>query len=105
MRLRRGPHLEGPLDLGYGRIRPVSKQLTDIREGDCVRRTSPTRVEAVPLCAEGAECLLLEVLADGLQIDKGGDSKGPEEVGVANTGELKKCRSLTRTRKCEIGRL
>ena len=105
MRLRRGPHREGPLDLGYGRIRPVSKQLTDVREGDGVRRTSPTRVEAVPLCAEGAECLLLEVLANGLQIDKGSDSKRPEEVGIANTRELKKCGSLTRTSKCEMGRL
>ena len=86
MRLRHGPCLKGPLDLGYGRIRPVSKQLMDIREGDCVRRTSPTRVETVPLCAEGAERLLLEVLADSPQIDKGSDSKGPEEVCVPDTG-------------------
>ena len=30
--------------------------------------------------AEGAERLLLEILADSLQIDEGGDYKGPEEV-------------------------
>ena len=74
----------------------------DVRKGNSIRWTTATTVEVACLGHGKIECLLLEVLADGLQIDKGGDTKGPEEVGVANTGELKKCRSLTRTRKCEL---
>ena len=94
MRLRRGPHREGPLDLGYGRIRPVSKQLMDIREGDCVCRTSSTRVEAVPLCAEGAERLLLEVLSDRFQVDECGNSEGSKDRRIADARQLQEGRSL-----------
>ena len=69
----------------------ASVELIDVRERYDIRGSSSSHIEASPTCTKRRHGLLLQIFADGGEVDHGLNAKRIECCGVSDTGYLKEC--------------
>lgn len=87
-RLRGSPGREVALNLGNFCACLRTKELIYVRICDGVRRSFPAHIETISAGAEGIRSLLLQVLADRLEINLSGDAEWSQDARIADAGEL-----------------
>ena len=84
------------VDIVDGVLGSGSIELIDIWERYRIGGTSSSPIETITTCTERSHGLLLQIFADGGEVDHGLNTERIQLCGVSDTGQLKECWSHDR---------